>query len=809
MNNALQTIAPTLTLAWGLKANDATLNEWVTTWGELADALAAPEIGDKDGPYWCPGFFGQYPTRRKRANVQSVALLVLDVEAKGESPPPLREAMQRCKAQGWRASGHTTHSHRPEAPRYRLVLQPNRPLQPDELKPAVQSLAQRLELGQACDLAASGDPARLFFLPRVPDEQARAQFEADTVDGDAVDVEALLNDQAHTLPLDRHTDSRPQAPADAYTLAALQNAVQTVATAADGARNNALNGAAYGLARLEAAGRIPPGVVAPVLTQAAQAVGLPAGEVRSTLASAQRAGGQRPNWQGMAGAHTGEVGDNWPEPSPLPDGLPRVAPFDPDLLPEALRAWVADIAHRMQCPPDFTAVGAVVALSSLIGARAVVKPKARDDWAVVPNLWGALVGRPGVMKSPALGEVLKTLHRLEATERELWKAAHDEWAKDAKVAELAAKQNERQAAGMAAKDPDKARALLEPVDTPDEPTARRYVVNDATVEALQEVLMVNPWGLLVYRDELHGLLCSMDRQGQEGARGFYLTGYDGNQGCTVDRILRGIGQYIPRVCLAMLGGIQPGKVQSYVREAVAGGAGDDGLLQRFGLAVWPDVNRDFVYVDRWPDTPAKQTAWAVFERLDKLQPASDTEPQEWRFSAEAQSLFEKWLVPFETDIRGEELHPALVSHLAKYRKLVPALALIFALVDTPDSGNVIHERELVRALAWGDYLRTHADRLYAAAVMPETTGAKQLLDKIKAGKLTDVDGVLLEAFTPRQAAVKHWAGLNTPDAVRKAADLLADYGYLVRETVQSNDAMGRGRPSDRYLIHPKLLKGRE
>lgn len=495
----------------------------------------------------------------------------------------------------------------------------------------------------------------------------------------------------------------------------------------------------------------------------------------------------------------------WPEPVPLPDALPDVAPFDAELLPEALRGWVADIAYRMQCPPDFTAVGAVVALSSLIGARAVVAPKARDDWRVVPNLWGLIVGRPGVMKSPALGEVLKPLHRLEATEREQWKAVHDEWAMDTKVAELAAKENERQAGKFAAKDPAKARTLLESVDTPTEPQARRYMVNDATVEALQEVLMVNPWGVLVYRDELHGLLCSMDKQGQEQARGFYLTSYDGNQGYTVDRILRGIGQYIPRVCLAMLGGIQPGKVQSYVREAVAGGAGDDGLLQRFGLAVWPDVSREFTYVDQWPDTPAKQAAWDVFERLNALQATSDTDPQEWRFSPEAQALFVEWLEPFETEIRGEELHPALISHLSKYRKLVPALALILALVDTPESGNVIHERELVRALAWAEYLRTHAERMYAAAVIPETTGAKQLLDKIKAGKLCDGDGVLLEAFTPRLVAVKHWAGLGATDAVRKAADLLADYGWLAREAVPTGAA--GGRPSDRYLIHPMLLKG--
>ncbi|WP_082606788.1 DUF3987 domain-containing protein [Acidovorax sp. Root275] len=495
----------------------------------------------------------------------------------------------------------------------------------------------------------------------------------------------------------------------------------------------------------------------------------------------------------------------WPDPVPLPSGLPPVAPFDAELLPEALRGWVADIAERMQCPPDFTAVGALVALSSLIGARAVVKPKARDDWAVTPNLWGAIVGRPGVMKSPALSEVLKPLQRLEKTEREQWQAAHEAWQLDCKVAQLAAKANEKQAAVQAAKDPARARALLQPVDNlTAEPTMRRYVVNDATVEKLAELLTVNPWGTLVYRDEIHGLLCSMDKQGQEGARGFYLTGYDGNQGHAVDRIGRG-ESFVPRVCLAMLGGIQPGKVQSYVRDAVAGGAGDDGLLQRFGLTVWPDVNREFVYVDRWPDTPAKQAAWAVFERLNQLQPATDSDAQEWRFTPEAQALFEEWLIPFETELRGDELHPALVSHLAKYRKLIPALALMFALVDTPDSGHLIHAQEMGRALAWGDYLRTHAERLYAAAVMPETGAAKQLLDKIKAGKLADSDGVLLDAFTPRQIAVKHWTGLGTTEAVRKAANLLTDYDWLEREATPSSGA--GGRPGERYVLHPTLVKG--
>ena len=500
---------------------------------------------------------------------------------------------------------------------------------------------------------------------------------------------------------------------------------------------------------------------------------------------------------GLAGGVLGQAAvEAWPEPVPLPAALPPVAPFDFELLPHELRGWVADIAERMQCPPDFSAVAVVVTASSLIGARAVMAPKARDDWRVVPNLWGLVVGRPGVMKSPALAEVLKPLSRLEAAERDRWKAVHEEWAADCEVLALVADKKRSEAKKLAAKDPTAAREMLRPPEQPPEPVPRRYLVNDATVEKLGELLTGNPWGLLVYRDELHGLLCSMDRQGQEGARSFYLSGYDGNQAHAVDRIGRG-EVYIPRVCLSMLGGIQPGKVQSYVREAVAGSAGDDGLLQRFGLAVWPDVSREFRYVDRWPDNDAKRAAVAVLDRLDRLQPGADSEPVEWRFTPEAQALYESWVVPFETEIRGDELHPALVSHLSKYRKLVPALALVFALVDTPDSGNVVHEVELLRALAWVDYLRSHAERLYSVAVMPETAGAHALLAKIRAGKLAD-------GFRLKDLQQKGWAGLATTEAARKAAEMLVDFDWLVREVVPTGRA--GGRPGECYRINPLAVE---
>ena len=497
----------------------------------------------------------------------------------------------------------------------------------------------------------------------------------------------------------------------------------------------------------------------------------------------------------------GAFENSWAKPTALPDTLPPVDKFTADLLPLGLQDWVMDISHRMQCPPDFPAVAVVVAISSLVGARAVVQPKEFDSWQVVPNLWGMTVGRSGIKKSPAANEGLKPLHELQSKAYDEFHANHAAWKIDCKVAAICDEVNGKNAKQHALTDPDKARQLLTASSPPVEPVARRFVVNDATVEKLGELMKENPWGTLSYRDELYGLLTSLDKQGQEGSRSFYLQGYDGNQGYTFDRIMRGT-VHIPRVCLAMIGGIQPGRVQEYVRGAVSGGSADDGLLQRFSLAVWPDHPRDHALVDQSPNGAAKQTAWAVFERLAQLKPLSDTESALWKFSPQAQVLFFDWLVPFEKELLEDDLHPAVVSHLSKYRKLIPALALLFALIDTPDSPCVIHEAELKRAIAWGNYLRTHANRLYAAAVIPETTNAATLLSKFQSGKLIGPDGSPLSSFSAREIAQKGWVGLSTPDDVRKAADLLAEYGWLRREVINSGDHNGRGRPSERYAINP-------
>lgn len=496
---------------------------------------------------------------------------------------------------------------------------------------------------------------------------------------------------------------------------------------------------------------------------------------------------------------TSIASSGWTEPEPLPNEIPPVMQFDKNLLPFALREWVADIAHRMQCPADFTAVGALVAISSVIGARAVIQPKEKDDWQVTPNLWGAVIGRPGVMKSPALNEVLKPLKKLEAQETERFKSLHDEWESDFQLAEMQNEKNKAEAKGVSMTNPIKAKALLSAIPLPSEPVGRRFIVNDATVEKLGEILAINPYGLLCYRDELYGLLTSMDKPGQEEARGFYLQSYDGNQSYTFERISRDTTA-IKNLCLSLIGGIQPGKIKNYVRGAVNGGTGDDGLLQRFGLAVYPDIGREFKNIDQKPDLEAKARAWEVFERLGQLQPDSEGLPTVWRFTPQAQEVFLEWRIPFETELKSGDLHPAMESHLSKYRKLVPALALIFALIDTPDSGALIGESELIRAISWAEYLRSHANRIYAVASNPEMGGAQALLKRIKKGEITNKDGVAVNGFTARDIYRMGWAELGR-EPTEKAIQVLEDYGYLQYQKLETG-----GAPSKFYTINPLILK---
>jgi hypothetical protein len=168
-----------------------------------------------------------------------------------------------------------------------------------------------------------------------------------------------------------------------------------------------------------------------------------------------------------------------------------------------------------------------------------------------------------------------------------------------------------------------------------------------------------------------------------------------------------------------------------------------------------------------------------------------------QFTDTAQERFNSWWVALETDLRVGGHSPFMESHISKYRKLVPSLALLDHLIL--GASGAIGIDSLKRAIAWQRFLISHAKRAYAAVTAGSTDAARSLAQHIKKADLPD-------GFTVRNVYRKNWSHLATPKEATEATELLQDLGWLraVRDDkVSAND----GRPTVRYMINPKVATG--
>jgi hypothetical protein len=219
---------------------------------------------------------------------------------------------------------------------------------------------------------------------------------------------------------------------------------------------------------------------------------------------------------------------------------------------------------------------------------------------------------------------------------------------------------------------------------------------------------------------------------------------------------------------------------------------------------WPDAPGEWHDVDQYPNGTAREKAWQVFERMAKLDTAAalklgaeigpfDSVPY-LRFDEGAHKDFLEWRIDHERLLRSGEISPALDRHLAKYRKLVPSLALINHLAD----GGVgpISHRALLKALAAAHYFESHARRLYGSASESELAAAKAILKHIRNGDLKD-------GFTARDVHQRDWAHLSEREQVGAGLSLLVELDYLSPSSPSIRP--DGGRPKVTYLVNPRSL----
>lgn len=371
-------------------------------------------------------------------------------------------------------------------------------------------------------------------------------------------------------------------------------------------------------------------------------------------------------------------------------------PFPLDALPEPIRGFVDAGAKAIGCDPSYLALPLLTVLAAAIGNSRRLKLK--HNWLVPPILWGAIVGESGSMKTPAFQLVLRSVRERQKRAFKVFEAQRQEY-----EATLEAWREAR-------KD--------ERGGKPQPPSCERFLVSDTTVEALAPILLANPRGLLLARDELAGWIGSFDRyagKGKAGADAANWLSMFNAENITVDR-KTGISHtiHVPQAAVCVLGGIQP----AILRRALSLEHRESGLAARLLLASPPPKPKRWTEADIDPALEAN--VGRLVDRLYSLQMAvgegGETRSVLVRLNDEARTV---WATYYDAHADEQaELTGDLSAAWAKLEEYAARLALVIHYIrwavgdPTLTDENTVDVDTMKRAVTLATWFKHEARRVY-------------------------------------------------------------------------------------------------
>jgi Protein of unknown function (DUF3987) len=385
-------------------------------------------------------------------------------------------------------------------------------------------------------------------------------------------------------------------------------------------------------------------------------------------------------------------------------------PFPVHVLPGAVGEFVCEAAAAIGCCVSFVALPVLACLARAIGNKRVIRLK--RSWIEPAILWAAIIGKSGSHKSPALAIATAILHRKQVEAIERYQEALQTYERDVAL-------HERDVADW--RRDKKSRSEPPPV-APQEPAIHRFIISDATMEAVACLLHQQPNGdsnLLVVRDELAGWVNGIgEYKGKQNSDcGHWLSTWNAAP-LTVDRKTGAIKTvHVSRAAVSIVGGIQPGVLRSAIgREHL-----QDGLCARLLLAM-PEPKP--IHWTEAVVSPATEAAFEkIIDRLLSLETAADAngkpEPFAMPLTEQAKTLW----VEYYNRHRGElaDLDDDLAAAWSKLEAYAARFALLFQLCANAAgeaNDDAVDEESIKAGIELADWFGNEAKRVYD--VMVET-----------------------------------------------------------------------------------------
>jgi hypothetical protein len=463
----------------------------------------------------------------------------------------------------------------------------------------------------------------------------------------------------------------------------------------------------------------------------------------------------------------GTGAESWGEPTDLWAEDAEPVDLPPGVVPAIIEAAARDHALRLGIEAGASAAALITAMGSLVHAGNSLQMRQVDTgWTVRPILWTAIVAESGTNKSATLSYAMEAV-----------RSVNDKLANEYAIAlqKFNAQQplpGRRRTISIVESSPAERNELE---FAPEEPRLRQKIINNATTEAIADILANNPEGVLNFRDELSGFFGGMDLYHEKGGidRSYWLEAKDGG-GFTVNR-RRSKPIVVKNNAVTVLGAIQPDVMRN-----IGDGLVDDGLLQRFAPVFLRRIGVG-------ADVAANQDVADELKRIAAVLIDAD-DAATYRFSPEANTerIAYEAFVREQMDLSGAP--PAFRQWLEKTINEFGRLALVFHFLEWHSSEegrlfggpppSLISLETARRARRYlSEFIYPHAQVFYRRILgsSPSEEHARWIAGYILSGELSSVSArdisrhySQLKDPKKRQELVHAMSLLETNDWVRSA-----------------------------------------
>ncbi len=357
--------------------------------------------------------------------------------------------------------------------------------------------------------------------------------------------------------------------------------------------------------------------------------------------------------------------------------------FPIEIFPKEIQHFIIESSTTLGMSTDYMGCAFMWMLSLIVGNSMVIEVK--PGWREVATLWIAVVGKPGIGKTPSLNQMISPLRSLNVKEQRDYQKNYQKY---------------QDYEALDKKEKEHCQEVFKPKN-------KQFIVGDVTIEALVDLHEENPNAIGIFKDELAGWFKDMNKYRAGSDLEFWLSSWSGSPISLNRKTSK--NAFVDKPFIPVIGGIQPSIFDDFSN----GANKENGFVDRI-LISYPELtvnhyNNNYISIEalEWYNdfvVNMKSNIEKIFLKFDEN---DQIQPSVVRFNKESEK---EWIRIHDkyTDIQNSDNeNEYMKSMLPKQKSYIPRFALLlntlWSFTDEEYKSGFIHTDSILRAEKLSEY----------------------------------------------------------------------------------------------------------